>query len=194
MTHDVAGCLGFTGQTVASSRQALGKEQFFPCSMRMGLAVASFMMRIASNLEVNVRNFRVHAFAGALMLVPLSAFAFAPSDDHGINMAARGLGQSTPLAENLGVDPGWLVYGFERDGMDYFQVNDLAGRVHIVIGNAAGTFWVLPAGDPSAKVSLPEQRLTVPAQATRTVVYRAPAFTLVRYASGADVLWAVETP
>lgn len=109
-------------------------------------------------------------------------------------MAARGLGQSIPLAENLSVDPGWLVYGFERDGMDYFQVNDLAGRVHIVIGNAAGTFWVLPAGDPSAKVSLPEQRLPVPSKGTRTVIYRAAAFTLVRYASGADTLWAVRTP
>ncbi|WP_295570825.1 hypothetical protein [Stenotrophomonas maltophilia] len=151
-------------------------------------------MRISSNLEVSVRSFRIHAFAGALMLAPLSAFAFAPSDDHGIKMAARGLGQSAPLAENLSADPGWLVYGFERDGMDYFQVNDLAGRVHVVIGNAAGTFWVLPAGDPTAKVSLPEQRLPVPAKATRTVVYRASAFTLVRYATGTDVLWAVEAP
>ncbi|MNI56286.1 hypothetical protein D3C81_638240 [compost metagenome] len=162
--------------------------------MLMGLTVASFMMRIASNLEVSVKSFRIHAFAGALMLVPLSVFGLAPGDDHGVKMAARGLGQSIPLAENLSVDPGWLVYGFERDGMDYFQVNDLAGRVHIVIGNAAGTFWVLPAGDPSAKVSLPEQRLRVPAKAARTVVYRAPAFTLVRYASGADVQWAVEVP
>jgi len=128
------------------------------------------------------------------MLVPVSVFAFAPSDDHGIKMAGQGLGQSIPQAQDLSVDPGWLVYGFERDGMDYFQVNDLAGRVHIVIGNAAGTFWVLPAGDPSAKVSLPEQRLPVPAKAIRTVVYRTPAFTLVRYSSGADVLWAVEAP
>lgn len=152
------------------------------------------MMRIASNLEVSVRNFKIHAFAGALMLAPLAVFAFAPGDDHGVKMATRGLGQSIPLAENLSVDPGWLVYGFERDGMDYFQVNDLAGRVHIVIGNAAGTFWVLPAGDLSAKVSLPEQRLPVPAKASRTIVYRAAEFTLVRYASGTDTLWAVEAP
>ncbi|MBH1540735.1 hypothetical protein JY440_11890 [Stenotrophomonas maltophilia] len=162
--------------------------------MLMRLAVASFLIRIAFNLEVSMRSFRSHAFAGALMLMPVSVFAFAPGDDHGIKMAGQGLGQSIPQAQDLSVDPGWLVYGFERDGMDYFQVNDLAGHVHIVIGNAAGTFWVLPAGDPSAKVSLPEQRLPVPAKATRTVVYRAPAFTLVRYASGADVLWAVEAP
>ena len=162
--------------------------------MLMRLAVASFLIRIASNLEVSVRSFRIHAFAGALMLVPVSVFAFAPGDDHGIKMAGQGLGQSIPQAQDLSVDPGWLVYGFERDGMDYFQVNDLAGHVHIVIGNAAGTFWVLPAGDSSARVSLPEQRLPVPAKATRTVVYRSSAFTLVRYAGGADVLWAVEAP
>ncbi|MBH1554399.1 hypothetical protein I5U56_16060 [Stenotrophomonas maltophilia] len=162
--------------------------------MLVELAIASFTMHVASNLEVSVRSFRIHVVAGALMLAPLSVFAFAPSDDHGVKLAARGLGQSVPLAENMSVDPGWLVYGFERDGMDYFQVNDLAGRVQIVIGSAAGTFWVLPAGDPSAKVSLPEQHLPVPTKATRTVVYRAPAFTLVRYANGADVLWAVEAP
>ena len=62
--------------------------------------------------------------------------------------------QSQPMAPDLSLDPEWCLYGFRRDGISCYQVNDLAGRVHIVVGNADETLWVLLAGESTAKVLL----------------------------------------
>lgn len=99
-----------------------------------------------------------------------------------------------PLAVNLSQDPAWLLYGFQRDGVMYLQVNDLTGNVQLIIGNAGGTYFVLPAGSNPAKVSLPEQRIGVPAGAVRSQIYQASDFSLVRYRSGDEVVWSVEAP
>lgn len=138
---------------------------------------------------VNVGAALAVVIAGCL---PMSVLA--QSDDHGIrmSMSQRGLGEAFPATVNLSQDPGWLVYGFQRDGISYFQVNDLAGRVQVIIGNADGTFWALPAGETQVPVSLPTQPLPVPAKATRSLVYRGNGFVLVRYSSGASVVWAIE--
>ncbi|WP_313419488.1 hypothetical protein [Stenotrophomonas sp.] len=129
-----------------------------------------------------------------MLLAVAPAYAGGPSDFHGKPLAAAGLGQSAPLAVNLSQDPAWLLYGFQRDGVMYLQVNDLTGNVQLIIGNAGGTYFVLPAGSNPAKVSLPEQRIGVPAGAVRSQIYQSSDFSLVRYRSGDEVVWSVEAP
>lgn len=128
------------------------------------------------------------------MLAVAPAYAGGPSDFHGKPLAVAGLGQSAPLAANLSQDPAWMLYGFQRDGVTYLQVNDLTGSVQLIIGNAGGTYFVLPAGSSAAKVSLPDQPVNVPAGAVRSRIYEASDFSLVRYRSGNEVVWSVEIP
>ena len=67
---------------------------------------------------MRISHFR-HVF-GILILAVVPMFASAQSDNHGVQLAKRGLGQSQPLALNLSQDPGWRLYGFQRDGITYF--------------------------------------------------------------------------
>jgi hypothetical protein len=127
-----------------------------------------------------------------LILAAVPIFASAQSDNHGVQLAKRGLGQSQPLALNLSLDPGWRLYGFQRDGITYYQVNDLAGRVQLIIGNADDVFWVLPAGESLARVSLPSQHVQPATNAARVEVYRDARFSLVLYGHGAEAVWSVE--
>lgn len=134
----------------------------------------------------------IGGLVGIVILASIPMVGLAQSDNHGSPLAKRGLGQAQPLAANVSQDANWLVYGFEREGITYFQVNDLAGRVHVIIGNADDAFWVLPAGDVAAKVSLPAQRIQPPGNARRSEVYRGAEFSLVRYGNGSDAVWSVE--
>lgn len=119
--------------------------------------------------------------------------ACCPGTDNTVNLQESGLGQQHPAAANVSSDPRWLVYRFGRDGIEYLQINDLAGRVHLIIGKAGDQFWRLPAGDAAARVSLPLQRLPVPERARRSEVYLGPEFSLVHF-GGNGVQWAVEVP
>lgn len=85
--------------------------------------------------------------AVSLLSMPfVAAAACCPSDGNGIALAKSGMGESLPLAVNLSQDPNWLVYGFERDGISYYQVNDLAGQVRVIVGKIDDQFFTLPAG------------------------------------------------
>jgi len=109
-------------------------------------------------------------------------------------MAQAGLGESRPAATNLSADPNWLVYGFEREGITYYQVNDLSGQVLLIIGKVDATFWTLPAGKSPIAVSLPSQRLALPEKSQRRVVLRQAEFSLVVYGDGSNATWAIELP
>ena len=144
-------------------------------------------------VSVKFSGLRVLIPAAALLSVPmLAAAACCPSDDNGIQLSKSGLGESLPVAMNLSGDPNWLVYGFEREGITYYQVNDLSGRVILIVGNADEEFWTLPAGKSPARVSLPSHRLVVPEGAIRHVVFRRAEFSLVVYGEGSDAVWSIE--
>lgn len=131
----------------------------------------------------------------SLLSMPfVAAAACCPSDGNGIALAKSGMGESLPLAVNLSQDPEWLVYGFERDGISYYQVNDLAGQVRVIVGKIDDQFFTLPAGKSPAQTSLPSQRLVVPGNAVRREVYRRAEFALVVYGEGNDAIWSVEVP
>lgn len=87
----------------------------------------------------------------------------------------------------------WQVYGFQRDGVAYFQVNDLVGRVQLIVGTVDGAYWVLPAGEASSQVVLPPEHTPVLHTAVRSEVYRHPAFTLASYRTGENIVWSIET-
>lgn len=139
---------------------------------------------------------------GAVLLVAGPALAGkggGVGDYHGSPLAkaavsTAGLGEANPVAVNLSADPGRLVYGFQRDGVVYLQVNDLTGQVQLIVGNVGGTYFVLPAGKTAARVSLPGQRLPIPATAKRSEVYRGQDVVLVRYASMDGEIWSIESP
>lgn len=139
-----------------------------------------------------MRNSYFGGIASVVILAAIPMVGMAQSDDHGIRLAQRGLGQSQPVAVNLSQDPHWRLYGFQRDGITYYQVNDLAGRVQVIIGNADDVFWALPAGESPARVSVPSQRVPTPENASRTVVYRGASFSLVLYGKGTAAVWSIE--
>lgn len=66
---------------------------------------------------------------------------------------SSGLGQQWPNAADLSADPGWHVYVFILDGIEYVQVNDLNGTVHAAISTDGNTTIVLPMGVDAQNVS-----------------------------------------
>lgn len=131
--------------------------------------------------------------AVALLAMPaLASAACCTNGGNGVQMANAGLGESRPVAVNLSVDPTWSVYAFQRDGVSYYQVNDVAGQVVLIVANIEATFWSLPAGKAPVRVSLPSQRLTIPESARRRVVFQASDFSLALYGEGAAATWSVE--
>jgi hypothetical protein len=62
------------------------------------------------------------------------------------------LGQQWPNASDVSSSPSWHVYVFERDGVHYVQINDIAGNVHAAFGTANGQYLVLPMGLDAARV------------------------------------------
>lgn len=117
-----------------------------------------------------------------------------PGGDHGQQLNSTGLGQTHPPGTDLSLDAAWRVYGFKRDGVEYFQVNDLAGRVQLIIGSVDGLFWALPAGEAVNHMVLPPQRPQVSKSTVPVEIYRHPAFSLMRYRVGDSAVWSVEVP
>lgn len=70
-------------------------------------------------------------------------------------LSSNGLGESAPRAANLSTDPAWRIYEFQRDGVNYLQVNDLAGNVRVAVGRVGDTAWVMPMGTDADRVSIP---------------------------------------
>jgi hypothetical protein len=62
------------------------------------------------------------------------------------------LGQQWPNASDVSSNPSWHVYVFQRDGVRYIQINDIAGNVHAAFGTANGQYLVLPMGLDAARV------------------------------------------
>lgn len=76
--------------------------------------------------------------------------------------------------------------------MEYFQVNDLAGRVLLIVGKVGDTFWMLPAGEESEGMVLPPKAISINQGTTPSRVYQNAEFSLVRYWADDSAVWAVE--
>ncbi len=113
--------------------------------------------------------------------------------DRNVQLQRNGLGDPGLQATPLNAHPDWDVHGFGRDGMEYFQVNDRAGKIQLIIGHADGVFWLLPAGDPHARVILPGDPSVQHTLVLESVVYSNERFSLNTYRSGGETVWAVES-
>lgn len=133
---------------------------------------------------------RVFAMATALLLTTAPGNASAQQDWNGNELQA--LGHPMPSAGNVSLDENWKVFRFERDGITYFQINDVNDNVHAVIGKLDDVFWALPAGKPFARTSLPSWRLKLSVDAVPTLVYADDDITLVHYLDEASSVWSVE--
>jgi hypothetical protein len=127
----------------------------------------------------------------ALIVLGLAAFASptivhacCPSGGNTSPKAASGLGEEYPVAADLAADPNWGVYQFQRDGIDYVQVNDSTGTVRAVVGKIADTAWVLPLGTDVDRVS------TTPT-AGGTVVYSGEGIEVRRYPTVTGDAWSI---
>ncbi|MCW0399150.1 hypothetical protein NB688_002552 [Xanthomonas sacchari] len=119
------------------------------------------------------------ALASVLLAGAQVAQACCPDGGHGAPAAAAGLGEALPKARNLALDPAWRIYEFQRDGVTYLQINDVAGTVRAAVGRVNDTLWVLPMGADVARVTLPVKG----ASATGAVVYQTSGF-VVRVVPG----------
>ncbi|MEQ4576804.1 MAG: hypothetical protein ABN502_17970 [Gammaproteobacteria bacterium] len=115
-------------------------------------------------------------------------------EPHGVAKASTGIGLSAPIAANVSEDAAWNAYEFERDGIQYLQINDRNGNVRAAIGNIGDTFWTLPVGIDANRVSTPQQRLSIPNGSKRHEVYRRPNVVLAAYETANGIIWSIEAP
>lgn len=135
----------------------------------------------------------VLAAAFGLIATPIVSQACClTDDDRGVQMPRTGLAERSPTAPDVSQHPDWSVYRFERDGIQYLQVNHSSSEVELAIGKLDDAYWTLPMGRQDALVLLPHQRKNVPSGTGRITVFSGEDFALRRYDSGEDAVWSVE--
>ncbi len=97
-----------------------------------------------------------------------------------------------PQPDASGATHGWRVREYQDGGVDHVEVRDGTGRVQLVIAYAAGVFWALHVGFPTARVSLPNWRLKLPEGASATEVYAGTRFSLTRFSRGEEAVWRIQ--
>lgn len=65
-----------------------------------------------------------------------------------------GLGQSWPNVPDISANPHYHVYRFDRDGVEYIQVNDLQGKVRGAFGVTQGVMFALPMGVDTQNITV----------------------------------------
>lgn len=99
-----------------------------------------------------VRIPRSIALVGGFCTLMSATAVFAQSTQPG-----TGLGQSWPNATDVSASPHYHVYVFWKDGIRYFQINDLNGNVRAAIAVANHVVLVLPVGLDAAAVTVGSQ-------------------------------------
>jgi len=154
----------------------------------------SFLIPQAGDPAVPAKSAKLAMSLLLLMSAPMLAAAqCCPGSGTGAELAAQGLGESHPSTQDLSLDPSWRVYGFQRDGMTYYQINDIEGNVLAIVGNLDDQFWALPAGHRFHEVSLPARRLALPPGTQGLPVYKHPDFNLLVYRAENRSIWSVES-
>jgi len=106
--------------------------------------------------------------------------------------SGQGMGSVAPSTVDRSLSPRWHVYTFVKDGIEYVQVNDAAGRVRAGVAVAAGVHLVLPMGSDAERVSTPDAPLAVGAIRGSEVVYRDAQVRLsVGVGDGGQQVWTL---
>jgi hypothetical protein len=105
---------------------------------------------------------------------------------------AQGMGSAAPGTLDRSISPRWHVYTFVKDGIEYVQVNDSAGRVRAGVAAAAGVHLVLPMGIDAERVSTPESPLATGAIRGAETVYKDGLVSLsVGLSDAGQYVWSV---
>lgn len=104
-------------------------------------------------------------------------------------MADTGLGEAFPPAQDLAPNSAYDVFGFELEGVRYYQVN-VQGQVRFVVGVIGETAWALPAGSDAKRVILPG----APGSSDGEVLYQAADIVIRRRQSSEGDAWSVDLP
>lgn len=126
--------------------------------------------------------------AAALGSPPVQARCGCPSDKNGAPEATIGLGEAYPDAPDLSANPTWKVYRFERDGIEYVQVNDQYGNVRAAVGMIGTTSWVLPIGDDADRVTTAS---TANPAGIALTLYNADGAEVTLYQDGTLARWKI---
>jgi hypothetical protein len=94
----------------------------------------------------------------------------------------QGLGSAQPLASDVSLSPHF-------QGIEYLQVNDTNGTVHVAMGTANGTLIVLPVGSDAQNVSTPDAPLSVAVSGTETVYTDAQITLTVGVSASGALVW-----
>lgn len=130
---------------------------------------------------------KLHYFALGILLSCSSA-AWAAHQ----TSTVQGLGTVAPGTQDRSLSPRWHVYIFVKDGIEYVQVNDTAGRVRAGFAASNGTHLVLPMGADAANVSTPEAPAAVGTVRGSELVYKDALITLTAGVSDAGQnVWTV---
>ena len=104
----------------------------------------------------------------------------------------QGMGSATPGTVDRSISPRWHVYTFVKDGIEYVQVNDTAGRVRAGMAATAGVHLVLPMGVDAERVSTPETPLAAGAIRGAETVYKDRLVTLsVGLSDAGQYVWTL---
>jgi hypothetical protein len=111
------------------------------------------------------------AICAGLVVMGLSVTALAAQP------LSTGLGQAWPNTQDVSASSQWHVYVFTNGGIQFVQVNDLAGNVRAAVGAVNGQFMVLPMGRDAMRISTPQQPLAtsntvVPLTSYAQTIYR----------------------
>jgi hypothetical protein len=82
--------------------------------------------------------------------------------------ANTGLGQSWPNATDVSASPHYHGYVFERGGLRFVQVNDLAGTVRGAVAYTNGDIISLPVGVDASRWVTPDEGVWSPAAGSTT--------------------------
>lgn len=126
----------------------------------------------------------------ACIAAPGVAQACCPTGGGGAPLAESGLGEQYPATVDLAPNSEFAVYGFERDGVRYVQVNAPSGNVLLAVGYIGDTLWSLPVGEDIARVRLPGDALP---SGPAVEVYRSPEIVIRRYETADGGVWSVES-
>lgn len=128
------------------------------------------------------------ALAGFFASPVAQAGCGCPSDKNGADGISIGLGESFPNAPDLASHPAWNVYMFQRDGVEYVQINDQYGNVRAAVGKIETTLWVLPVGSDADRVTTSG---SVTPSGTAYTLYSGANVEVTLYQDGSVARWKV---
>lgn len=116
--------------------------------------------------------------------------AFAQQEHHGNQLQTH---RSISEITTPSVDGFWRVHEIGNLGSAHFRVTDVTGRAQLVFGLVDGRIWAVPGCDADTRISLPNARLSIPDDATVSIVHIGEQFQVLHFGHPSGSIWSVES-